>query len=82
MKREYRDPATADARKIKKCSEEPFRIDVIRRIFFFSGHECDKNALVLAEGSGGLPGSDGSGAGGFFVGFRVGRLRKGYAGPS
>ena len=68
MKREYRDPATADAPKIKKCSEEHFRIDVIRGISFFSRHECDKNALVMAEGSGGIPGSGGSGAGGFFVG--------------
>jgi hypothetical protein len=49
-----------------------FRVDFGQFSLFFAGcHECIDQSLVLAQGSGGIPRSDGSGADGLFAGFGV-----------
>ncbi len=52
-------------------SDEHFWVDLISVISFLESHECIKNALVLEEGSGGIPGPDSAGEGGISAGFRV-----------
>ena len=62
-------PAGGEIQKI--CSNEHFLFDVSDSDRFRGRHECNVDAqdtLVLEERSGGIPWSDGPGAGGVFAG--------------